>query len=149
MFQRIVLAYNGSVEGKSALFACAEIASFTRVETHLLAVASNPAKLFMVDGMASGMPPDGSIEEQNSRTRAILDEGLQQLQQRGFSVQGHLLAGEPVDEICRLAREVEADLIVVGHTRKASFASRWWGGSVGKALLDHAPCSVYYAQTAT
>ncbi len=42
MFNKILLAYNGSREGKSALLACAEIAKFAKSETHLLAVAGMP-----------------------------------------------------------------------------------------------------------
>ena len=37
MFKKILLAYNGSHEGRSALLACAEIASFAKSETRLLA----------------------------------------------------------------------------------------------------------------
>jgi len=55
--------------------------------------------------------------------------------------------GEPVEEICRLASELNSDLIVVGHQQKASIGTRWWRGSVGKTLLDHAPCSIFVAQT--
>jgi nucleotide-binding universal stress UspA family protein len=55
--------------------------------------------------------------------------------------------GEPVEEICKLAAEIKCDVIVVGHQQKASFASRWWRGSVGKTLLDYAPCSIFVAQT--
>src|SRR5205809_178220 len=40
MFKKILLAYNGSREGKSALLACAEIAAFAHSETHLLAVVA-------------------------------------------------------------------------------------------------------------
>jgi nucleotide-binding universal stress UspA family protein len=52
-----------------------------------------------------------------------------------------------VEEICRLAVQLKCDVIVVGHQQKASFTSRWWRGSVGKSLLDHAPCSLFVAQT--
>jgi len=52
-----------------------------------------------------------------------------------------------VEEISRLAAELKCDLIVVGHKQKAAFGSRWWRGSVGKTLLDHAPCSIFVAQT--
>jgi len=108
--------------GRLALLACAEIASFAKSETHLLAVAGMPSSMF-------------------------LTEGIQQLRQKGFSVAGHLAVGEPVEEICRLAAELKCDLIVVGHKQKASFGSRWWRGSVGKTLLDHAPCSIFVALT--
>ena len=48
MFNKILLAYNGSREGKSALLACAEIASFAKSETHLLAVAEEITKCLAV-----------------------------------------------------------------------------------------------------
>ena len=41
------------------------------------------------------------------------------------------------------------DLIVVGHNQKTSFAARWWKGSVGATLLDHAPCSILIALSRT
>src|SRR5258708_39878775 len=76
-----------------------------------------------------------------------MNEGIAQLKKKGFTVAGHLAVGEPVEEICRLAADLKCDLIVVGHKQKAAFGSRWWRGSVGKTLLDHAPCSIFVAQT--
>jgi nucleotide-binding universal stress UspA family protein len=143
MFQKILLAYNGSREGKSALLACAEIASFAHSETHLLAVAGMPSSMFLTEGFL----PEELLEEEKKRAQEILNEGTDQLKKKGFTVAGHLAVGEPVEEICRLASELKCDLIVVGHQQKASFASRWWRGSVGKTLLDHAPCSIFVAQT--
>jgi nucleotide-binding universal stress UspA family protein len=143
MFKKILLAYNGSHEGRSALLACAEIASFAKSETHLLAVAGMPSSMFLTEGFL----PEELLEEEKKRAQDILNEGIQQLKQKGFSVAGHLAVGEPVEEICRLAAELKCDLIVVGHRQKASFASRWWRGSVGKSLLDHAPCSIFVALT--
>jgi nucleotide-binding universal stress UspA family protein len=75
----------------------------------------------------------------------VLEEGVAQLKDRGYVVTGHLAVGEPVEEICRLASDIGADLIVVGHERRG--IARWWHGSVGKMLLDHAPCSVFIAIT--
>jgi nucleotide-binding universal stress UspA family protein len=141
MFTKILLAYNGSREGKSALLACAEIASFAHSETHLLAVAGMPSSMFLTEGFL----PEELLEEEKKRAQEVLNEGIAQLKQKGFSVTGHLAVGEPVEEICRLATELKCDLIVVGHQQKASFASRWWRGSVGKTLLDHAPCSLFVA----
>jgi len=143
MFRKILLAYNGSREGRSALLACAEIASFAKSETHLLAVAGMPSSMFLTEGFL----PEELLEEEKKRAQEVLNEGIGQLQQRGFSVTGHLAIGEPVEEICRLASELKCDLIVIGHQKKASFASRWWRGSVGKSLLDYAPCSIFITQT--
>jgi nucleotide-binding universal stress UspA family protein len=47
-----------------------------------------------------------------------------------------------VTEIVRHARVIEADLIVVGHKHLDGWAARWWRGSVSKALIELASCSV-------
>ncbi len=137
-YRKILLAYNGSQEGKRALLECAELANFLQADTHLLAVASMPPSLFLTEGFV----PEELLEEEKKRTQAVLDEGIQTLRTRGFNAVGHLAVGEPVEEICRMAKELSADLIVIGHNQNTSFAARWWKGSVGASLLDHAPCSV-------
>src|SRR5262247_2089017 len=119
MFNKILLAYNGSREGKSALLACAEIASFAKSETHLLAVAGMPSSMFLTEGFL----PEELLEEEKKRAQEILNEGINQLKQRGFTVKGHLAVGEPVEEICRLATELKCDVIVVGHQQRASYWS--------------------------
>jgi nucleotide-binding universal stress UspA family protein len=138
MYRRILLAYNGSREGKTALISCAEVVSFTKADTHLLAVAGMPSSMFLTEGFL----PEELMEDEKKRAQEVLDEGAKQLKGRGFQVTPHLAVGEPVEEICRLALDLKADLIIVGHAQKASWATRWWRGSVGKSLLDCAPCSV-------
>ena len=137
-YQKILLAYNGSQEGKRALLECAEFAEFHNAETHLLAVASMPPSLFLTEGFV----PEELLEEEKKRTQVVLEEGIKSLTDKGFKAIGHLAVGEPVEEICRLAKDLGADLVVVGHNQNTSFAARWWKGSVGASLLDYAPCSV-------
>lgn len=137
-YQKILLAYNGSQEGKRALLECAEFAEFHNAETHLLAVASMPPSLFLTEGFV----PEELLEEEKKRTQVVLEEGIKSLTDKGFKATGHLAVGEPVEEICRLAKDLGADLVVVGHNQNTSFAARWWKGSVGASLLDYAPCSV-------
>ena len=140
-YRKILLAYNGSNEGKRALLECADLASFLQAETHLLAVASMPPSLFLTEGFV----PEELLDEEKKRKQSILDEGIGTLRDRGFNATGHLAVGEPVEEICRLAKELACDLIVIGHNQNTSFAARWWKGSVGASLLDHAPCSILIA----
>jgi nucleotide-binding universal stress UspA family protein len=136
-YRKILLAYNGSQEGRRALLECADLAGFLGAETCLLAVASMPPSLFLTEGFVP--------EEEKKRTQAILEEGIRTLRERGFNATGTLAVGEPVEEICRHAKSMTADLIVVGHNQHTSFAARWWKGSVGASLLDHAPCSILVA----
>ncbi|MGE5639655.1 MAG: universal stress protein [Clostridia bacterium] len=140
-YQKILLAYDGSQEGKRALLECADLAGFLNAQTCLLAVASMPPSLFLTEGFV----PEELLEEEKKRTQAILDEGIRTLRERGFNANGQLAVGEPVEEICRLAKSMGADLVVVGHNQNTSFAARWWKGSVGKTLLDYAPCSILIA----
>src|SRR3981189_2695137 len=140
MFNKILTAYNGSREGKSALLACAEIAKFAKSETHLLAVAGMPSSMFLTEGFL----PEELLEEEKKRAQEILNEGTAQLKQKGFTVKGHLAVGEPVEEISRLAAELKCDLIVVGHQQKASFGSRWGGGSGGETLVDQCAWRIFW-----
>jgi len=140
-YRKILLAYNGSAEGKRALVECAELANFLGAETHLLAVASMPPSLFLTEGFV----PEELLEEEKKRTQTVLDEGIASLKEKGFNALGHLAVGEPVEEICRLAKDLGVDLIVVGHNQNTSFAARWWKGSVGASILDYAPCSLLVA----
>ena len=140
-YRKILLAYNGSAEGKRALLECAELANCRGAETPLLAVASMPPSLFLTEGFV----PEELLEEEKKRTQTVLDEGIANLKEQGFKSTGHLAVGEPVEEICRLAKELAVDLIVVGHNQHTSFAARWWKGSVGASILDYAPCSLLVA----
>jgi nucleotide-binding universal stress UspA family protein len=142
-YRKILLAYNGSHEGKRALLECADLASFLQAETHLLAVASMPPSLFLTEGFV----PEELLEEEKKRTQTVLDEGIRSLRDRGFNANGHLAVGEPVEEICRLAKTLGVDLVVLGHNQNTSFAARWWKGSVGASLLDYAPCSILVAMS--
>lgn len=143
MYKKILMAYNGTQEGRTALLACAELAAFANSDTHLLSVATMPSSMFLTEGFV----PEELIDEEKKRMQAVLDEGLEMLTERGFKVTGHLAVGEPVEEISRLAGELGCDLIILGHKQQHSFAKRWWRGSVGATLLDVSPCSILLTVT--
>jgi len=56
-------------------------------------------------------------------------------------VTSRVCTGTPAEEITRLAREMQADLVVVGaHVRSA--LARWYGGSVAQDVVRRAGCPV-------
>ena len=139
MYKKILLAYDGTAEGRRALLTSDEFAQFAQADLHLLAVASMPSTMFLTEGFV----PEELIESEKTRMQSVLDEGIQRVKdRRGVTVTGHLAVGEPVEEIGRVAVELNVDLIVLGHKQQASLAKRWWAGSVSKSILDFAPCSV-------
>lgn len=139
MYKRILLAYDGSEAGQKALLDCQEIAQWANAELFLVAVM--PPASALIGG--EGYVYDPRIEEEERREyRNILDEGLRRLAETGRRGSGEVLVGDAVDEISRYAAKIDADLIVVGHKHLGSWTARWWRGSVSKALIEHAPCSV-------
>ena len=139
MYKRILLAYDGSEAGQKALLDCKEIAQWSNAELHLVAVM--PPASALIGG--EGYVYDPRIEEEERREyKNILEEGLKRLTEGGRVAQGEVLVGDAVDEVSRHAAKIKADLIVVGHKHLSSWAARWWRGSVSKALIEHAPCSV-------
>lgn len=145
MYQRILLAYDGSVSGQQALLQCRDLAQWSQGAVHLIAVT--PLFINMV-GVEAGVYDSELVAEEKARFTEILDEGLQTLRTAGFVVTGEVLVGETIDEIVRAATRMNADLIVVGHRHLDGWAARWWRGSVSKSLIENAPCSVLVAITA-
>ena len=139
MYQRILLAYDGSETGQQALLECREVAQWSRAAVSLVAVT--PLYITMV-GVEAGIYDSDLAAEEKEKYTGILNDGLQKLQAAGFQATGEVLLGETVDEIVRCARKIDADLIVVGHRHLDGWAARWWRGSVSKSLIEHAPCSV-------
>jgi nucleotide-binding universal stress UspA family protein len=139
MYKRILVAYDGSEAGQKALLDSQEMAQLGNAELHLVAVM--PPASALIGG--EGYVYDPRIEEEERREyKNILEEGLRRLSDAGRAARGEVLVGDAVDEIARYATKISADLIVVGHKHLGSWAARWWRGSVSKALIEHAPCSV-------
>lgn len=139
MYKRILLAYDGSESGQKALLNCHDIAEWSRAELFLIAVMP----LTTIPVGVEGVVFDSRVEEQErQRYQDILDDGLQRLSGSGYTARGEVVVGESVDEIARYAREIEADLIVVGHKHHEGWAARWWRGSTARSLIEHAHCSV-------
>lgn len=139
MYKRILLAYDGTAPGQRALLDCNEIAQWSHSELALIAVMPLPLTALGPEG---GVYDAQAQEEETQRFQEILEAGVAQLASTGQSAHGQVVVGDPVDEIIRSARSFNADLIVVGHKHLDGWAARWWRGSVSRALIEHAPCSV-------
>ncbi|MDO8277415.1 MAG: universal stress protein [Burkholderiaceae bacterium] len=139
MYKKILLAYDGSEAGQKALLSSGDLAQWSQSELSLIAVMPSSLNVMSVEGASY----DGELLEIEKRQyQAVLNEGVARLAALGHAVSGQLLNGDPVDQIARHARTIGADLIVVGHKHLDSWAARWWSGSISKALVEHAPCSV-------
>ena len=138
MYRKVLLAYDGSIEGRRALREGAKLAQLCRAEVFLLAVVE----------LSSIVTPDAgltiAIDEENYK--ATLAEGVERLKALGFSPTARLETGDPGQKIADVAEEIGAQLVVVGHRSQGPLA-RWWFGSVGSYLVKRLRCSVLVGQT--
>ena len=139
MYQRILLAYDGSKSGQQALLECRDLAQWSQAAVSLVAVT--PLYIHMV-GVEAGIYDNELAAQEKEKYTGILNDGLQQLLAAGFQASGDVLVGETVDELVRHAKKINADLIVLGHRHLEGWAARWWRGSVSKSLIENSPCSV-------
>jgi len=141
LYKKVLLAYDGSVEGRRALREGAKLAQFCGAEVFLLAVVEISSGAVTLEG-GFAIP----VEEQIATYKAILEEGVERLKIMGFSPTARLGMGAAGQEIAGVAEEIGANLVVVGH-RPTGPLARWWFGSVGSYLIKHLRCSVLVAQT--
>jgi len=135
-FNRILLCYDTTREGRRALRDGAELARLFKAETHLLAVLDNSRWLRGFD-VVSDVPFD--VEEQTAKE--ILEEGVQKLEALGIGAIGHFAIGNPMDRIPFFADALRVDLVVLGQHRSGTLA-RWWSGLDDGRLLDRVSCSM-------
>ena len=136
MYKTILLAFDGSQDGLEALQQGADLARVCGAQVHLFAVVSHALDVAL---SATDLP-----EREYDDMRRTLEKGAQPLREAGLKVDVSLGIGNPAEKIGELAREMDADLIVVGHRTRIALL-RWWGGSTGAFLLNHAPCSLLVA----
>jgi nucleotide-binding universal stress UspA family protein len=139
MYKRILLAYDGSEAGQKALLDCGDLAHLSGAALTLIAVM--PLHVGSI-GLEVGVYDQAAEERERERHQAVLDAGLERLRAAGHNVSGELVTGDSVTEITRRAKEIGADLIVVGHKHLENWAARWWQGAISGALIEHAHCSV-------
>jgi nucleotide-binding universal stress UspA family protein len=138
MYRDILLAYDGSRDGREALQQGTELACACKARVFLLAVVRPSDGIFPIEGISY------VLAHEYDRITADLLEGLAVLRGHGLASEARLSVGHPVERIATVARKIGADLIVVGHRNQNTLA-RWWTGSVGASVLSRTPCSILVA----
>jgi nucleotide-binding universal stress UspA family protein len=135
-YRTILLAYDGSPEGRRALLEGADIARQCKSKVHVLAVIHGRAGTHVAQGLSNAEPMERTQFHQSSTA-----ESLKFFKKHGIEAEGHVVHGDPVEEIVKLAKAVSADLVVVGHRERGPLA-RWWSTPTSHSLLDEIGCSL-------
>ncbi len=105
----------------------------------LLVVHVIPEQLIPVGGVMTPPPAEEYIQAREYLAQIQSSDPKVRLERR-------LLTGEPVEEICRLAEETQAGLIVLG-THGRTGLSRLLMGSVAEHVVRTAACPVLTVRT--
>lgn len=135
MFQRILLAYDGSEPARRALERSAEVMAAGAADLHVVAVGRVPEYAETQD----------EVNEAREQAEAFygkhLEEALAFLEARGVAATAHVAYGKPSEQVLRLADEIHADLVILGAHAHSSLRRRFLGGTADK-VVDDAGCSV-------
>lgn len=142
MYKKVLLAYDGSLEGAIALREGAIMARRVGAEVFLLSVVPHLGGIQVAEGVHGGV-----VAHELERYREVLERGVRRLKQLGFDPQCKLAVGEPARVIGAVVKDVGADLVVVGHQRR-NLLERWWSGAAGAYISDHIDCSLLIARNA-
>ena len=145
MFRKILVAYNGTVESRSALDEAIRLAPDAAVEVHLAGVVHYPSAYLL----AGEYVPEVALADEREHMETDLKDAHAFLAGKGLNVIDHLVVGEPVDVITKLVDQLGIDLLILGHPRSKSFALRWWRGSVDAVLIERVRCSILIAADTT
>ncbi len=138
--RRILLATDGSEESELAALRAVDLAERTDSELHLVHVGVVPSFLKSYPGVLGYERK--LYKELEEVSRELLRKQSWRVKVAGGTVAGtHLRMGEVDLEIVALAKELGADLIVMG-CRGHRGLRRAIEGSISDAVIRHAPCPV-------
>jgi nucleotide-binding universal stress UspA family protein len=139
MYQKILLCYDGTIEGRRALRQGAEVAMAMKSQAYLLAICRD----MLATAVPEAVTPE-LMQCEVSTAQTLLADGIQWLRDHDVSSEGSLVYGDPLMHIPEIANRIGADLVVVGY-RYRSRLSRWWSESEEVTLLHKLHCSLLVA----
>jgi nucleotide-binding universal stress UspA family protein len=138
MFEKILVAYDGSDAANKAFDLALDLAGKYGSEIKVLAVARSP-------DFGSEVETEAVLENSRKHYQHVLKPIKGRLAGSGLKHAVEVGSGHPAEHIVMVAEQWGAQLIVLGHRGKG-LMGRWLVGSVAKLVMHHAPCAVLVAR---
>jgi len=135
MFKTILHANDGSDHAFEALAIALDIAKQNNSELHMVSVEEIS---YVPEYIEEVREEKGSAAR---RFHAVIQRANALAGERRIKLQIHVLTGHPVRDIVELAKELKADLLVIGATGHSAFYERMIGSRADR-LVQLAPCPV-------
>jgi nucleotide-binding universal stress UspA family protein len=137
---KILCPVDLSAVSRRALKNAIHLARVFAAELHVLTVIHSLSTYYDEPPAAERTPPDSQDLAVKARARE-LDRFLRDLDLHDVHVQKRITRGKPYWEIVRTAREIEADLLVMGSVGRTG-VSRILIGGVARKVAQQMPCSI-------
>ena len=138
MFQKILVAYDGSDPAGHAFNLALDLAGKYGAKVRVLAVARPPE-------FGEEVETEAVLEKSRKHYHHVLKPLKERAAGLGLAVDYDVVVGHPAERIVIEAEQWGADLIVVGH-RGHGLMGRWLLGSIAKQIMHHATCAVLVAR---
>jgi nucleotide-binding universal stress UspA family protein len=132
----LLVAASGSEASRHATTVAAELASTFDAQLAILHVV--PAVEYRVGRLAPTLPISRQLDD--PLTSAVLLDARRVAWARGTNAKTILVAGEPARVIVALARDLGADLLVIGSTPR--LMPSMVAAQTRRSIHNHAPCPV-------
>ena len=150
MYRNIVVGTDGSATAAVAVGHAADLAALTGATVHIVHAFRTVSTAYLA---AAGSAPTWTddLEETNASIVAEADRGPCGRGSRApcagdVKVETHARPGDAADLLVTVAKEVGADLVIVGN-RGMTGAKRFVLGSVPNKVSHHCPCSLLIVET--
>ncbi len=132
MYNTILVPLDGSERAETILPHVQEIAQLHKAKIIFLGVLEPPHTIVSPDGIY--IPTEDIIQEHHQEVENRLKEQQAKFQKMGFTAEIQVAYGRVVDEICRVAKEENVDLVAFASHGRTGLAQVFYG-SVAAGIL--------------
>jgi len=142
---KILVATDFSEQSDDALRRAMEMARKFEADIYLLHVME-PFMLYDTDSMLA-MPVEDLSEVRRKGAHERLEKQVDKVR-NGVTIYPKIIEdmASPASAICDQAKEIQADMIVIGRHGKEGFLEHLLIGSTAERIVRHAPCTVVVAR---
>jgi nucleotide-binding universal stress UspA family protein len=135
MFSKILHANDGSDHAFNALSLALKIAKQSNAELHMISVEEID---YLPETMEDVRQETGTAAR---RFHSVVNRSRSMAEEAQVKLETHVVAGHPVRDIVDLARDLKADLLVVGASGHSALYDRMIGSRADR-IVHLAPCPV-------
>jgi len=135
MFSRILHANDGTDHAFNALSLALKIAKQSNAELHMICVEEID---YLPETMEDVRQETGTAAR---RFHSVVNRSRSMAEEAQVKLETHVVAGHPVRDIVDLARDLKADLLVVGSSGHSALYDRMIGSRADR-IVHLAPCPV-------